>query len=248
MTNKKKEWWSDFFTGLFFEVQCGFHSPGHTQEQAENIIKYGELKPGAKVMDIPCGNGRLTLELASRGYNMTGVDITEPLMDIGRKRSDEMKLAVDWILSDMRKINMENKFDAAFCMGGSFGFFDDAGNAAFVSAVARSLKPGGKFIFEAHIAESLLPKLSDRDWFEVDDIIVLDKRHYDLELGRIDSEWTLIRGDKFEKPDSSIRVYSYRELRRLLEDSGLKIFAAYDAKTMEKFEARSSLLFMIAEK
>ena len=246
--NKRKEWWSDFFTGLFFEVQSGFHSEEHTIEQAENIIKYGELKPGAKIMDIPCGNGRLTIELASRGYCMTGVDITEPLMEIGRRHAAGKNLEINWANRDMREIDMENEFDAVFCMGGSFGFFDDDGNAAFVSAVSRSLRPGGKFIFEAHIAESLLPKLRDRDWFEVDDIIVLDNRHYDLDQGTINSEWTLIRGDKYEKLDSSIRIYTYRELRRLLEDAGLKIFAAYDAKTMEKFEARSSLLFMVAEK
>lgn len=248
MINTKNEWWSDFFKGLFLEVQDGFHTAEVTVRQADNIVKLLEPEPGAKIIDVPCGGGRLAIELASRGYKLAGVDITEALMDRGRKRAVEKKLDIEWILGDMREMELEDKFEAAICMGGSFGFFDDAGNAGFLTAVAGCLKPGGKFIFEAHIAESLLPKLSDRDWYEVGDILVLDDRKYNIEEGRINSEWTLIKNGRFEKIDSSIRVYTYRELCRMLGDAGFRVVAAYDGKTMQKFEARSSMLLMLAEK
>ena len=68
----------------------------------------------------------------------------------------------------------------AFCFWGSFGYFDEDGNADFLKAISGVLKPGAKFLLDTHITETLLPKLfQERGWKRVGSALVLEERHYD---------------------------------------------------------------------
>lgn len=137
------DWWEGFFSGLWLEVQRQFKSEEQTQAEADFIEKALALAPGAHVLDAPCGEGRIALTLAARGYQVTGVDITEPLLDDARRQAATRGLDVTWERRDMRDLPWEGAFDAVLCFWGSFGYFDDAGNIEHVQAVARALKPGG---------------------------------------------------------------------------------------------------------
>jgi predicted SAM-dependent methyltransferase len=131
---------------------------------------------------------------------------------------------------------------------GSFGYFDEGGNAAFLKAVFRTLKPGGRFVIETHIAETLLRVLQERDWRQVGNTLVLEDRHYDHVHSRIDTEWTLMREGKAEKISSSIRIYTYRELCRLLEEVGFTNCEGYDTSSQQPFTLGAQRLTMVATK
>ncbi|MBP8974177.1 MAG: class I SAM-dependent methyltransferase [Anaerolineae bacterium] len=161
---------------LVLEVFRQGKPPEQTRREADYIEDLLGLTAPAHLLDVPCGGGRLAVELAGRGYRVTGVDIEAALLDDVRSeaatRSLEARINVEQ--RDMRDLPWREAFDGAYCFWESFGFFDDEGNHAFLRAVASALKPGGRFVFDTHVAETMLPRLLQRPWERVgDDLLVL---------------------------------------------------------------------------
>ena len=241
-------WWESFFSGLWLDVQRQSRTREQTQRETDFIEKVLQLKGKDRVLDVPCGEGRLSLELASRGYRMTGVDSCKALLEDARRKADKAGFDIVWEHRDMRDLPWKKEFDAAFCFWGSFAYFDDQGNTDFVRAVCRSLKPGGRFLLETEVAETLLPKFRGRDWQWIGDILVLEDRSFDCSAGRVDAEWTFLRGGLVEKRRSSIRIYTYRELSRIFEECGFSELETYGSLDQEPFKFGSKRLYPVARK
>lgn len=248
MSAMSTAWWLDFFSGAWLDVQRQFKPPEQTQAEADFIQDVMQLAPGARVLDAPCGEGRLSLELAARGCVVTGVDITPALLEDARRQAAERGLDVRWVQRDMRDLPWQGEFDAAFCYWGSFGYFDEAGNRDFVQAVGRALRSGGRFLIDTHCAETLFPILQERGWWEMGDTTVLEWRRYDHETGRIDVEWTFVQNGQTTKRFSSIRLYTYRELCTLLRQAGFATFTGYSAINKNPFEFGARRLILLATK
>jgi SAM-dependent methyltransferase len=244
----KPEWWETFFSGQWLDAQRHAKAVIETYVEAEFIVKALGLTPQAKVLDVPCGEGRLSLELASRGYQLTGVDRTLPLLDDARRKAAERRLNILWEHRDMRELPWHEEFDGAFCFWGSFGYFDEAGNAAFAHAVARALKPGGRFLLDTHIVETVVPKFSERLWRRFGTTLALEEARYDHASSRVQSEWILVQAGKLERKPVSIRMYTYRELCRLLEEAGFTHFEGYGSLGQEPFQLGSPRLYLVATK
>ena len=131
---------------------------------------------------------------------------------------------VTWEHRDMRDLPWTAHFDGAFCVGNSFGYLDDEGNAAFLRAVRSALRAGARFVLETPmISESLLPALQRRPWFPAGDVYLLITNDYDAARGRLDIEYTFVSNGRVQTRRGSHRVYTYRELVELLEASGFVV-------------------------
>src|SRR5258706_15984488 len=181
-TDKKANWWEDFFHGIALDFWRAAVPVEQTRAESDFLQKQLHLAGAEKILDVPCGNGRLSLELAGRGFNLTGVDIASEFIAEAKSKSDASGLQIRWINQDMRELPWQAEFDAAFCFGNSFGYLDDSGNAEFLKAVAEVLKPGARFIIETGAtAESILPSFQERRWFEIAGITFLINSRYDHE-------------------------------------------------------------------
>ncbi|MFB3921325.1 MAG: cyclopropane-fatty-acyl-phospholipid synthase family protein [Terriglobia bacterium] len=243
------EWWENFFQGMFVDLWRDAVPAEHTRAEVDFVEKSPELSPGSKVLDAPCGHGRHTLEFASRGYRMTGVDYSPAFLDMARTEAARRKLDVTWERRDMRELPWQDEFDGAFCIGGSFAYFTDEGNAAFVNSVAHALKPGGRFALDAtRVAEFILPRHRDREWTQVGEYFFLEENHYDHVQGRMQTEYTLVRDGKMEKKSDSVRIYTFREIDRLLADAGFSNREAFGSFEREPYRLGSPLLYLVASK
>ena len=116
---------------------------------------------------------------------MTGVDISAEFLDAARTPAERPSGTITWEHREMRDLPWPETFDGAYCFGNSFGYLDDDGNAAFLKAVARAIKPGARFVLDTgYVAESLLPVLQERAWYPIGDMIMLAQRRYDPIEGR----------------------------------------------------------------
>src|SRR5262249_42951030 len=116
-------WWNDFFEGPWARIQAGGYPPERTTTECDLVEGALELKRGARVLDIPCGAGRHCIELARRGYEMTGADLKLEYIASAKSSAEQAGITVHFAISDMREFTSEDTFDAAFCYFGSFGYF-----------------------------------------------------------------------------------------------------------------------------
>jgi SAM-dependent methyltransferase len=247
--NAEADWWRTFFEGLFVESWLQATPEAQTRQEAEFIEKTLRLPSNGRVLDAPCGGGRHSLALAARGYRMTAIDISPQFLQAARASADEKQLAIDWHQGDMQELPWKGEFDGAFCFGNSFGYFDDEGNAAYLRAVAAGLKDGGRFVLDyPAAAEPLIFAFQERSWYEFGDLLFLRAGRYDHVSGRIYVEYSLLRGGRRETKSITQRVYTYREVVRLLEQAGFGDVEAYASPAGEPFHFRAKGLLLAATK
>lgn len=238
------QWWEEMFASEGWQgVQLGWESVEDADEQVDRLVEALHLEPGARVLDVPCGTGRVASRLAARGYDVIGVDITERFLEVGRARGD----GVRYERVDMRELPFEGEFDAAICFWGSFGYFDEAGDLAQARSAARALKPGGRYLIDTPGAETILSRFTERDWFEVEGSVVLQERSYSLGEGREETEWTFLREGRRESHRSSMRIYTLHELTELLREAGFAGFEARDDE-LQPFSLGAHRLWLVATK
>jgi SAM-dependent methyltransferase len=244
-------WWETFFRGPWERVQLPGYPEERTRAEATFMVDALGLARGARILDVPCGEGRHTIELARRGFEATGVDFNDRAISAARQRAAEAAVTARFIVADMRELESVEEYDAAVCFFGSFGYFGDEENLDFLRRVARALQPQGRFLLEGHVAETLYPKFRERDWSWVREeppLRVLEERRMNLDEGRVESTWTFVAPDAVESRSLSIRIYAYRELRDLLKQAGFSAVQALETGTREPFSLGASRLTMIGTK
>lgn len=102
-----------------------------------------------KIVDIGCGTGRHCIELAKRGYNVTGIDLSQSMLARAKEKSQKLNLKIDFQKHDARNLPFAGEFDAAIMLcEGSFPLMEtDEMNFEILKNATKSLKDGGKFIF-----------------------------------------------------------------------------------------------------
>jgi SAM-dependent methyltransferase len=246
------DWWKDFFSGLVVDFWRGALPPEVTRREADFLVSGLALTAGARVLDVPCGHGRLAIELARRGFRVDGVDLSSELLDAARADAAAASLPreIRWRLSDMRDLPWTNELDGAFCMGGSFGYFAGSGDAEFLAAVARALVPGGRVALDAsRVAESVLPAFVARREMEKDGIRFESENRYDAARGRIENRYTIrTASGQVETKLASHRVYTVAELSGLLRAAGLEPIAVYGSLDRGPYRPGLPQCFLVGEK
>lgn len=102
-----------------------------------------------KIIDIGCGTGRHAIELSKRGYSVTGIDLSESLLEKAREKAKQNGLQIDFLKHDARNLPFDKKFDVAImmCEGGFPLMETDEMNYEILKNVSQSLKENAKFIF-----------------------------------------------------------------------------------------------------
>jgi SAM-dependent methyltransferase len=223
--NVQLNWWETFFEGVAVDMWLQAVSPEHSLREADRLEKLLGAAPGGEILDVPCGGGRLALVFSERGYRMTGVDLSSQFLDHARAAQGSDKVA--WEQRDMRDLPWQARFDAAFCVGNSFGYLDDQGNASFLRSVRAALKPGARFVLETPmVLENLLGHLQPRPWWKAGDVYLLVENRYDPATSRLDIEYTFSKNGTVEVRRGSHRAYAYRELVALMEAAGFAVVPA----------------------
>jgi ubiquinone/menaquinone biosynthesis C-methylase UbiE len=242
------QWWKDFFGGLVVDFWRAAMPEELTRAEAEFLVERLRLSDGSRVLDVPCGAGRLAIELAARGSRVTGVDISPDFLDAARESARELDVSVEWRQSEMRDLPWSSEFDAAYCAGSSFGFLGEEGDGAFLEAVSRTLRAGGRFFADFKASESLLPNFRESHEMRVGDIEFRARNRYDPATGTMESFYTITRGDLVENKRALHRIYACAEILRMLGDAGFGDFETCGSVRGEPFRLGSPTLLVVASK
>lgn len=235
------EWWREMFeTPAWQSVQLAWEEADDANDVAARVDRALDLAPGARVLDVPCGTGRIATRLAGRGLAVVGIDAIETFAGVARGAG------LPVIRGDMRTtVVRPGVFDAAICLWGSFGYFDDTGNLAQASTVADALAPGGRFLIDTNVADSVLERFQSTASWNVGGVRVDEVRIYQEGARRIETTWTFARGDERVVRTTSVRLYSVAELTDLLSTAGFASFQALD-DALEPFAPGADRLWLLA--
>jgi SAM-dependent methyltransferase len=242
------KWYESFFDGLYAKVLPKHFDETATLEQARTIKRILRLRKGQRALDIPCGMGRLTLPLARMGVLMTGVDLTRRYVERARAQTRKEKLSVRLVCQDMRAIDFDGEFDAAFNWFTSFGYFSDADNLEFCQRVLRALKPGGRFLVEGINKSWLLTHFSSRVEETVGTVSIVHESRWNSGTERIRSVWTMHRGRTTERHTISHKLYNGTDLRRLLRTAGFREIKLFGSPPLGRLTRHSQRLIAVARR
>ena len=245
------DWYVDFFTELPNEFWRQAVSPEATASEVDFVENRLGLRPGSRIVDVPCGSGRHTLALAERGHDVLGVDISEEAIGHARRAAAAAGLDVELVVAEMRDIPRDGSFDAAACMGNSFGYLDLDGLREFVTVLAAAVRTGGGLVVDyAVAAESVLPGYTGeqpRD-MTVGDITATGSNTYDVAGGRMVSRYVFTRGAEQVTATALHHVYTVAHLRSLLADGGFTDVEQYGGPDGAPFEVGSGRLLLTARR
>jgi 2-polyprenyl-3-methyl-5-hydroxy-6-metoxy-1,4-benzoquinol methylase len=246
---KQTHWYENFFHGVALDLWRKAISPERTRMEVKFMLEVLNPSPGCKILDVPCGHGRHALELASIGYRVTGLDISEESIHLARSQAQEKGLKVEFCLAEMREIPWESEFDAAYCVGNSFGYLEHEGTLEFLNKLSRSLKPGARFLLETGMAaETMLSHHETRTWFQIADILLLIEHRYNPEESHVDTDYIFVKKGKVEIRQAFNVIYTIGEIRRLLASVGLQTAAIYGNTEREPFTLGMPHVYFVAEK
>lgn len=193
-------------------------------EEVGQVCSLLGLKGGERILDMPCGIGRHTLELARRGHMITAVDRTAGYLDELKRLAAAAGVGgqIETVQGDMREFRRDGAFDAGINLYTSFGYFEDPeDDRRVMDGFFASLRPGGQIILEMVGREALAKRFRASDWHEEPDgTIVLEQRALRGDWGWIDNRWVVIRGTERYEIKFGHRLYGATDLRALLEAAG----------------------------
>lgn len=217
--------------------------------EVEKIISLLRIPPGSAVLDLGCGIGRHALELARRGFRVTGVDRTRDYLDEAAGRAEAEGLRVEWVQEDMRTFCRSDAFGAALSFFTSFGYFEDPSeDRRVVANVHRSLRSGGLFLLEMMGREILARNFQERIWYEVDGVLVLEERKVSKEWSWMENRWIIIKGESRTELLLTNRLYSAAELAALLTDYGFTRAEVYGDLAGSPYDHTAKRLVLVAHK
>lgn len=160
--------WEEFFDGHAPEYMNNEFTK-NTLAEVDFIIEELGLTEGCRILDIGCGTGRHAVELARRGYRMTGIDISSGMLAQAKKAAETAGVQVERIQADAATFKAKEIFDAALCLcEGAFGLLgsdDDPlkHELAILRNINKALKPSAKVIFTVLNGLAFARKHSQQD-------------------------------------------------------------------------------------
>tara|TARA_Y100000031_G_C8193371_1_gene372494 strand:- start:273 stop:1049 length:777 start_codon:yes stop_codon:yes gene_type:complete len=219
-----------FFGADYFEEYADILTLERTKAEVDFIEKELNLKKGVKILDLACGHGRHTIELAKRGYLMTGQDINSFFLNNAKRSAKKAGVNIRWIKGDMRQISFENEFDVVINLFTAFGYLEsDEDDQKVLHQVSRALRPGGRFMIDFINRERIMRIYNKKDWLKfADETVVIIERNFDLVTGRNHERRTKIyKNGKKEVFNTSIRMYTLTELIGMCKKAGLQFVSVY---------------------
>lgn len=220
MAQPDSEWWRNWFGPGYLALYDEYLAE-RTPIEIDQLETLLALRPPLRILDLPCGQGRHAIELARRGYDVTGVDLSPFMLKVAEERGRAEGVRVRWLSGDMRQPITGEKFDVALNLFTSLGYFaDEADDRKVVDAGAAMLAPGGRLVIELINGERVTAQFQEREWFTVGQAAVAERRSLDRSTRRMVVERTVTTPNETEVNLHAIRLYDGRDVDAMLRAAG----------------------------
>lgn len=207
------------------------------------------IQQGGVLLDLGCGHGQHAVELASRGYNVVGFDLSLTMLAMASDEAHERQQKINFLHGDMRDMAFDQLFDGVYCWSTSFGFFDDETNIQVIHRIHRALRSGGMFLLDMVNRDYICARLPSLVWFEGDGCVCIDDAQFNSFTSRIRVKRTIVTDDGISREvEYTVRLYSLHEIGRIMHEVGFKVVevSGHPASAGAFFDAESPRLITLA--
>ena len=252
--NEMRDWWEELLQ---------VHEFAHYRDYAETLtaqeIDFIQQALGLAgvetILDLDCGGGRHTIELARRGLTMVGLDASRPVIAAAKLRASELELSAQFLVGDMRDLSHESRFDAVLIMNSSLGFFDDQTNADVLARAAQALVPGGRLLLQLINPYQIERYLRDfrNGWYALGAGVVLREAQFLPLEGILQINYRYVEAERqldVTHPGDRIRLYTFPEVRAMLTAAGLRPLSIFGDAVLPvvPFDEQSQWQVIVAER
>ncbi len=216
-------WYENFF-GQHYLRTVRTPTPKEVAVECDFIERALSIPEGSRVLDVGCGLGVQAVELASRGYHVVGLDISQTMVARAYDEAEDRGLKVDFIRGDMRDASFKEPFDALLCWGTTFGYFSEEENELALRQFHQMLKPKGMLLLEIVNRDFMIGSQPNQVWFEVDGAVCMEETDFDYVTSRLRVKRRVASHDGQERDRLySIRLYALHEIRGMFERNGFRV-------------------------
>jgi SAM-dependent methyltransferase len=254
MATDDPEGWDFFHRTFRYADGDPAHRPvSHVRAQIDGVERFISLEPRSRLLDLGCGFGHQTLELARRGHRVLGMDESERSLSEARQAARSDRLNVHFTRNDPRQIPYRGEFDAVLCLSSAFGrLVSERDDQRALESILRSLKPGAKLLLDQLNKEWLMRHFEPNSWEQNTEgrgEVLLERVSFNFETGRLDSHRTLVSKDGTRTPiQASVRVYTLTELKALLQRAGLRYVSCWGGFDGSAYGMDSPRMIVLAER
>jgi len=234
------DWWRYIFNSIYLKTDGDVIDDAQiTSREIDMFAEVLKMSPDSKILDLCCGQGRASLELARRGFgNVEGLDRSRYLIQKARAQSRKENLSVKFREGDARKLPYQtDSFDVVLILGNSFGYFESSReDIRVLKEIFRVLKPWGKLLIDVTDGEYLKKKFQPRSWEWIDkNYFVCRERSLSRDKQRLISREVVTHVKKGVIADQfyAERLYTRKALEDLLQSTGFSEVTAHRQITAE---------------
>ena len=241
-----KEWFKDWFNTAYYHTLYKHRDESEAHCFIDHLCAYLKIKKGSKILDLACGKGRHALYLAKKGYQTTGVDLSEESISKAKEHTIEN---AHFEVHDMRETFIEKEFDYVFNLFTSFGYFGtDEENLKVLKAAAANLKSEGIFVLDFLNVKKVIPNLIANEEKTIDGIDFIINRTYNGK--QIIKNILVNDGHQKHQFKEAVSALDMVALEKMANNSGLDIIGVFGDYKLQNFNIQNSdrlILLMQAE-
>ncbi|WP_202078626.1 class I SAM-dependent methyltransferase [Caldalkalibacillus salinus] len=200
--------------------------------EVEQIISLLNMKTGTNVLDLCCGNGRHSRALAQKGFKVTGLDLSEVLLQDAREKSKDTD--VTYIHGDVRHLPFTQSFDYVLNLFTSFGYFEEMEeNKKVFDSIKQSLKPEGQYLIDFLNPEYVKANLVPESFRKVGDIQVTENRR--IEKQKVIKDITVQDGSNLRYYQEQVNLFHLDDMCDMLSSCHLEVTDIYGQLDREPY-------------
>lgn len=202
-----------------------------TMYEVSGVVRLLKAVQSESILDVPCGYGRHSIELAKRGFSVHGIDINAVHLNAASKQANSANLKIQFTKQCMLDLSLNDQYDAVINMFYSFGFFDtDEENMQVLRNFKQALKPGGRFLMHTDVNIPRIAagtyKTDEARHLPSGDMLHIQDR-YNATTKRIEGVWRIEKDRSITEKAYSVRVYDEDEFKAMCLQAGFSSCVSY---------------------
>jgi SAM-dependent methyltransferase len=243
-----QEWYKDWFADERYMALYRHRNSDEASHVLDLIERATNVPKSAAILDLACGAGRHSINLAKRGYtNITGIDLSPTLIREAKRSAEAAGAKIRFEEGDMRLF--EGKFDLIMNLFTSFGYFaTDSENEQVLLRVAKCLNPKGFFVLDFFNASMLCEGVLSHDEKVLPSGEAVEQFR-EIRRGRVEKRIVIRSSNGSKEFHESVRLFELPDFERMFANAGIRMTEKFGDYTGAPFDAGSSpRLFLVAQK